>query len=242
MEKSEFDFWITSPIKHKRPNCFNTLGELIRATCLRRTKNTMQGSHKLPRRIERIEQIKLQQKDQILYDFFRERTAKIAAGFASQSKESHTTNESKGANVLTLINFLRRICNNGEELLPQSALEIWRSKNSSMIDWQMMQNCNQNCDSCGSIIEDTDLLPDDTPEFACRHSICTTCSLQSASISMDEVRTCPKCGDTCVTAENSSPIKHSVRLSAKVEALIQNLITEQTMEQQGDNKLSVKRY
>src|SRR4051812_67902 len=70
MEKSQFDFWITSPIKQKRSNCVSTLGDLIRATCLRRTKNITQASLKLPGRIERTEEIDLHQADRALYEFF----------------------------------------------------------------------------------------------------------------------------------------------------------------------------
>ncbi|KAH8597908.1 SNF2 family N-terminal domain-containing protein [Bisporella sp. PMI_857] len=66
MEKSQFDFWIMSPIKKKQPNCFNILGDLIRATCLRRTKDIMQNLLMLPERTEKIEEIELHQADQNL--------------------------------------------------------------------------------------------------------------------------------------------------------------------------------
>lgn len=235
-EKSQFDFWITSPIKQKRPNSFSIIGDLIRATCLRRTKNMTQDSLKLPRRIERMEEVELHQADQVLYDFFKEKTAKIAAGLSGQDG-------GKGATILTLINFLRRICNHGEDLLPQSALEALRSKNSTSVDWQMMQNCKQVCDSCSSIIEEVDLLSNDSPEFDCRHSICTTCSLQSENISTDEVRKCPKCAASRARSGNSfATPKSSAVFSAKVESLVRNLDAEQTMGEHDEKALPVKRY
>ncbi|KAF8862893.1 hypothetical protein BDZ45DRAFT_702737 [Acephala macrosclerotiorum] len=241
MEKSQFDFWIASPIKQKRPNSFSILGDLIRATCLRRTKDTTQDSLNLPRRIERIEEIELHHADQVLYQIFREKTAKMAAGLAGQDGGTSRSSEGKGANILTLINFLRRICDYGEDLLPQSALEAWKSKNSTLVDWQMMRNCNKICDSCGSTIEEIDLLSDDSPEFHCHHSICTTCSMQNEITSIDEVRKCPKCADTRATSRNSSSLPDiSTRLSAKVEALIRNLGAEQTVEKYEDKALPVK--
>jgi len=242
MEKSQFDFWITSPINQKRSHCFNILEDLIKATCLRRTKETMQGSLKLPRRTERIEEIELHQTDQVLYEFFRERTAKIAAGLSSQNEGPSKRNLDKGANILTLINFLRYICNNGEELLPQAALEVWRSKNNSSMDWEMMRKCNQKCDSCGLIIEEPDLLSNHNPEFICHHTICTICSMQSDDTFMEEVKLCPKCASPCATAKNSSsPPNYPNHLSAKVEALIQNLNAEQTVNKFERKTVPVKR-
>lgn len=243
MEKSQFDLWIASPIKQKQPHSFNTLGDLIRGTCLRRTKDITQDSLKLPGRIERIEEIELHQADQVVYDFFRDKTAKIAAGLADRDGGRSRRSKGKGSDILTLINFLRCICNHGVDLLPQSALEAWRSKNSTSMDWQMMQNCNKLCDSCGSVIEEVDSLSDDIPEVDCRHSICTACSMQSENTSVDEAQKCPKCAATRSTSgKSSNPPEHSIRLSAKVEALIRNLDAEQTLKQHEDKALPVKRY
>jgi SNF2 family DNA or RNA helicase len=243
MEKSQFDFWVASPIKQKQPHCFNTLRDLIRATCLRRTKDMTQNSLKLPGRIERIEEIKLHQADQVVYDFFREKTAKIAAGLAGRDSGSSRRSKGKGSDILTLINFLRRICNHGLDLLPRSALEAWRSKNNTSVDWQMMQNCNKVCDLCGSIIEEVASFSDDIPEFHCHHSICTICSMQSGNTSVDEAQKCPKCAATRATSGNSSSKpEYSVRLSAKVEALMKNLDAERALKHHEDNGLPVKRY
>jgi SNF2 family DNA or RNA helicase len=243
MEKSQFDFWIASPIKQKQPHSFNTLGDLIRATCLRRTKDITQDSLKLPGRIERIEEIELNQADQAVYDFFREKTAKIAAGLADRDGGRSRRSKGKGSDILTLINFLRRICDHGVDLLPQSALEAWRSKNSTLVDWQMMQKCDKVCDLCGFIIEEVDSPSDDIPEFDCRHSICTTCSMQSENTSVDESQKCPKCAAMHTTSGNSSSLpEYSIRLSAKVETLIRNLDAEQTPKQHEDKALPVKRY
>jgi len=192
--------------------------------------------------VERIEEIELHQEDQVLYDFFKEKAAKIAAGLTKQDGGASRIGEGKSANILTLINFLRRICNSGEDLLPQSAVEAWRSRNDTSVDWQMMQNCKRICDSCNLIREEDDLRSDDNPAFDCHHSICTNCSMQSEN-TIDEVRKCPKCVATQVRPRNAFCIlKSSSRFSTKVEALIQNLDAEQTMGEHEDKAQRVKRY
>ncbi|PMD44747.1 hypothetical protein L207DRAFT_483787 [Hyaloscypha variabilis F] len=241
MERPQFDFWIASPIKQNQPHGFNTLGDLIRATCLRRTKDKIQDSIKLPRRIERNEEITLHQADQVIYDFFREKTAKIAAGLEDRDAANSRRSKGKSSDILTLINILRRICNHGVDLLPQSALEAWRSKNNASLDWQMMQNFDKLCDSCGSIMEEVDSLSNDIPEFHCRNLICTSCSMQSENTSRDDARKSPKCAATQATSGNPSNLpEYSMRLSAKVEALIRNLNVEQTLTQHEDKALPVK--
>lgn len=180
-----------------------------------------------------------------MYNFFREKTAKIAAGLADKGGATPRTNgnRSKGANILTLINFLRLICNSGEELLPQSALDAWRSKNSTSVNWQMMLNGNKICDSCGSIPEEVDSLSEDSLEFHCRHSICMSCFMQSDKAPLDGAQKCPICTATRVIQENSSRfLTPSGQLSAKVKSLIQNLNADKSLEQHEEKSPPAKRY
>lgn len=241
-EKSQFDFWVTSKVKEKRPDCFNTLGDLIRATCLRRTKSTIQDSLKLPTKTDRTQVIEMHQEDQLLYQFFKEKTAKIAAGLAQRDRSSSETIESKGTNILTLINFLRRICDHGEELLPQSVVDAWRANNSVSVDWQMMRSCNRICDACDSATEDIEAFFDDSLEFGCCHSICNACSKQSTSTSLEEAPKCPKCAAACVKPRTSISPESTTRVSAKVRALIQNISAEQGPEKNGMEPVITKRY
>lgn len=202
-----------------------------------------QDSLKLPRRIERIEEIELHKEDQILYKFFREKTTKIAVGITNSDEGSSIRGKGKGSDILILINFLRRICNYGVELLPQSALEAWRSKDSTSVDWQMMQNCNKVCDLCESIIEEIDSPSEHTLEFLCRHSICMICWMQIEKPSIDEAQKCPKCAALqAVSGNSSNTAKYPIRLSAKVEALIKNLDVERNLKVNKDRALPAKRY
>lgn len=243
IEKHQFDFWIASPIKQKRPNSFTILGDLIRATCLRRTKNMVQDSLELPRRTERLEKVELFQADQVLYQFFRDKTAKTAAGLAGQARGASRTSENKGANILVLINILRRICNHGEDLLSQSALDAWTSKSSTSMDWQMMQKWNRICDSCGSDIEKVEESSNNSRESPSNHSICSNCSMPNDNMSNDEIQSCPNLPATQATSENSFGLPKSPTYpSAKVKALMRNLAAEQIMEQHEENSRPIKRY
>ncbi|PVH83872.1 hypothetical protein DL98DRAFT_558686, partial [Cadophora sp. DSE1049] len=240
MDKSQFDFWITSPINRKQPNSLTVLEDLVRATCLRRTKEVVQDSLQLPLRRERIAEIKLHQKDQELYELFRGKTTRIVAGLAKKGEISPGMSKGNDVNVLTLINLLRRICNHGEDLLPQSALEAWRANSTSM-DWEMMRSCNKTCDSCECLIEELDFLSDDIAEFDCHHSFCVLCTTQCENTGTEEVRRCPKCAAKQTGSDHSaSRPKPTFRFSAKVEALMQNLRTEQTLEQHESKTLPVK--
>ena len=242
MDKSQFDFWINYPFKQKQQDSLRKLGDLVRATCLRRTKDSIQDSLRIPQRIDRTEDINLHQSDQDLYEFFRAKTAKIAAGLSRPDEGRSRSNERRETNILTLINFLRRICNHGEDLLPQSALEAWKS-NSMLVDWQMMRNCDRGCDSCGSPIESVDFLSKDTPEFDCQHSFCTMCYMQSEDTVTGEVQKCPKCAAMRVKSGNFlSPSESSIQLSAKLEALLRNVAAEQALERHQKGALPVKRY
>ena len=84
IEKSMFDFWIASSIKNKKIGSLERLRDLIKATCLRRRKTSIGDSLELPKRLERTEIVELHQADLELYDFFKVKTAKIAASNSSQ--------------------------------------------------------------------------------------------------------------------------------------------------------------
>jgi SNF2 family DNA or RNA helicase len=224
-----FDFWVTSPIKSKRPDSLRRLKDVVRATCLRRTKAMTGKSLQLPLRAERIESIELHQADQELYNFFRLRTSKIAAGLSLH--EDSTSGQRRQGNILSLINFLRLICNHGEHLLPPSALNAWRDRDSASIDWEMMRGCRRRCDACGADVEETDNIASTCLEFRCRHLICAVCAIHSNDDSTSDERMCPKCaiaptGGAGLRASDLSIT--SARPSAKVEALLRNLHEEQT--------------
>jgi len=242
--KSMFDFWITSPLKNGRPGSLRRLQDLVKVTCLRRTKRTIGDSFELPRRIEKIETVEFHQSDQELYNFFKEKTAKVAAGLLSSSRGTHKYEQLKENNILSLINFLRLICNHGEQLLPPSAFEAWKARDSTSIDWQMMQNCRRRCGICGADIEGTNSPTSNNPELLCQHSICAICAFQYEENTPGEERTCPKCVATSGTGTHlniSSSATTFTQPSAKIEALLRNLHLEQILGNHQNPARPVKR-
>ncbi|KAL9621923.1 MAG: hypothetical protein Q9160_003744 [Pyrenula sp. 1 TL-2023] len=199
-DKSMFDFWITSPINENKSPGYKRLQSLIRATCLRRTKESVNDSLQLPPRLERTESIELPRRDRELYTFFKDITAAIAGDSSISSSGPLKHDDFKESNILSLIGFLRLICNHGQDLLPHSALAAWKASAPKLIDWQAMKNFRRRCGWCDTDLESSFRLT--APELLCEHTICMDCTQQSGPAS-------------------------SVRRSAKVEALLRNLAKEQ---------------
>ncbi|KAI2626051.1 SNF2 family N-terminal domain-containing protein [Hypomontagnella submonticulosa] len=115
VQKSKFMSSIVQLVEEKHELGIERLQRLIRVTCLRRTK---QKTLTLPHRLERVHEIYLHQEDQVLYDIYKKRCAEKAAGVGKRRGESASL---KGENnILSLITYLRYICDHGEQLLPDT--------------------------------------------------------------------------------------------------------------------------
>jgi SNF2 family DNA or RNA helicase len=132
-ERPAFDRHVTKPIQGKKKEGFSTLQALVRTTCLRRTKESIGVALNLPSREERTVDVPLLQKDQGLYDFFKKRTVDIVSG-TTKINGAAPLERTKDSNVLSLLNFLRLICNHGRELLPDSAIAIWNNRDRTLTD------------------------------------------------------------------------------------------------------------
>ena len=255
IDKASFDFWITDSIKRGQSNSLRRLETLVRATCLRRKKATKMVSLNLPSRSQSIETVDLENHDRALYTFFKARAAKLAAELSRQSRKpscretdgEERPSQRNDANILTLINFLRLICDHGEQLLPSSALEAWKSRDTGSIDWQMMQTCARTrCDLCGVYFHPTQMTTSliDT-SLQCQHSICSECIVTKGKDEIDMPKDsqsqCPKCVDKNNSIDHVikggsdilpfRTLRYSdIRPSAKVKALINNLRKEQQAE------------
>jgi SNF2 family DNA or RNA helicase len=132
-ERTMFERWITKPIRENKSEGYTMLQTLVRSTCLRRTKESMGDILRLPQRHEKIEHVYLSQEDQILYKFFKEKAASLASGTkASHVAVTRSDNDQRGG-IICSLNFLRSICNHGEQLLPDTALRIWDTRDQSMV-------------------------------------------------------------------------------------------------------------
>jgi hypothetical protein len=148
-----------------------------------------------------------------------------------------------------LINFLRLICNHGEQLLPSPALEAWEGRDPTSVDWNMIQACQTKCFMCGTNIniEDIDAASSSETKYLCQHSVCSTCASRSEDIHAREESLCPKCCKkgtailkpaivpTCMDAAIIPP-------SSKVEALLKNLRAEQANSWASHESRPAKRY
>jgi SNF2 family DNA or RNA helicase len=132
--KATFDHWITKPIQDKRREGFSRLQILVRTTCLRRTKESIGDALHLPHRKEKIEFVTLQPRDQELYDFFKSKAVELASGSTASDPVIATRKPSQDGSVLTLLNFLRLTCDHGQQILPESALELWNARDRTLVN------------------------------------------------------------------------------------------------------------
>ncbi|KAH6635023.1 SNF2 family N-terminal domain-containing protein [Chaetomium sp. MPI-SDFR-AT-0129] len=240
--KSVFDSWIVSPLKRKYPGSMRNLEDLVKATCLRRTKTQVEDHLPLPPRLDRVEWIDLSPPDRELYEYFKAKTASVASGMATQRGY-----RKKEDNIICLINILRRICGHGEMLLPESALRAWRERQNDSIDWQTMQKWyGKQCDLCGQDAAAGDESSSASPDarFLCRHVLCPDCSMEREEEDEEErsdTTACPVCraGPVKATALSETPAgvelqRRPVMSSNKILALVRNICKEQRS-QPGDS-------
>ncbi len=243
-EKSQFDHWIATPLKHERTYCSQRIKDLIAATCLRRTKAMVGDSCGLPKRTERVEMLEFHEQDQALYDFFKHKGAKLTQGMSVTKPGLSGAEQRKEDNILSLIHFLRLICNHGEQILPEPALKAWEARDDASINWRMIQSCRKRCCLCKIVVDDTDLLATNGYRLRCHHSLCPACTSQIENTSEEE-GWCPKCAKSFIPGEDSSVLSPSDSScpppSAKVEALLRNLRAEQAIEPVQGSSNPIKR-
>ena len=243
-EKAAFNFWIAEPFKQNRLNSLQRLETLVRATCLRRTKSSSNTPFKLSRRSEKVEWIELYPEDRELYAFFKLKLATIVSELSRPQPGIIRTGHQKNAGILTLINFLRLICDHGEHLLPSSALEVWKTRRSGLVDWQTMRASRARCDICGCYIDESDVSASIDLGYQCQHSVCPGCAIRSQEDEVDNDPACPKCMEQ-ITSEGDNAASQVpqafIRPSAKVEKLIHNLRQEQSSGYEGSQGSPRKR-
>lgn len=240
-DKSTFDSLIATPVTENRLGSLERLKKLINATCLRRTKMSTSMSSTLPEITKRVESVELHKDDQLIYDFFKEKTSSLAAGISEISGESTKRKPQSQLHVLYLMNILRLVCNHGKSLLPASALEILRENSANPVDWSSLGSLNPTCESCGDEIEETEPLTYGSPRAGngVLSSFCSLCSPESNS---DRELSQSKQKDTQVVENyrvQSNAVACPTIPSAKVERLLENLSSEKARHKEGSGS---KRY
>jgi SNF2 family DNA or RNA helicase len=253
------------------------LRNLVRATCLRRTKAhpCLAEALRLPAKREVVEVVELGEREREVYEFFKRRFYLFAAAGgdggggggggakavgvkrASRKKKKTEKEDMPGkirrksaGNIVILLSVLRRICDHGEALLPQTALEVWRNRDAGVLGWDMLEEAVETERSCGVCDEGVENGEDGgknevdlTVELPCgKHVVCETCATPETD---DVVRTCTKCS----TAEDASSVstlpcgvESAYSPSSKVSALLRNiLVTLRTTSSASGNVDPVKR-
>lgn len=235
-----FNAWIADPISTRKDYAFKRLRALVRATCLRRTKQGQGGiALNLPKKEELNEILELTPGDREMYDFFKRQAASVVRIQPAHSRRGRGRGR-EGYNrggvgggwfghVLPLVNHLRRICDHGEDLLQDQARKAWRERaDADSIEWQELVQAGR-CDSCQVELEEAG----DPMELACGHILCASCynkagDYDDASETQLQREACPKCssGPPTPSQQGHTTSSAEYRPFVKVEALLRNLKTE----------------
>ncbi|KAI1079678.1 SNF2 family N-terminal domain-containing protein [Whalleya microplaca] len=229
-KKSMFDYWITSPVKEKKLGSLEKLKNLVRATCLRRTKASCAVSLDLLKPVEEIQYVDLSKEDQEIYTFFKKKTADIAMGNHLIRGVRANEGAPKEGNILSLINILRLICDHGISLLPPKALAAWSQQDSSLVDWQMMKSSRRTCVRCEEDLEEMDVYPIKSRflEANRRQSLCSACAALNEANTDEQTRIHPEeMRKKATMGKTSKSIIGVPGPSNKVESLLLNLNREQ---------------
>lgn len=242
-DKRAFDRLITTPVEKNQRGSLERLRDLVLGTSLRRTLAHSSKTLGLQDRVEEVELVDLSHDDGELYRFFQQLSSSIASD-SVKGKEKGKGKGGKGSgagvgkgddNILSLINFLRRICNYGERMLSVPALDAWRARDADAAGLQMRQPPRRNCAMCEALLQQSATVADSLP---CGHEVCSACFLtrddaDDKTPGADECRSCqiPSRSELGTPWSGASQGR-----SAKVEALIRNLRREQQPHQGGAQK------
>ncbi|SPO07053.1 related to helicase-like transcription factor protein [Cephalotrichum gorgonifer] len=234
---SQFNYWIADPIKKRKDYAFKRLRLLVKATCLRRTKQSRQDTLRLPKKVEVNKVLDLVPGDRELYNFFKYQAATVAVKMEQRwrRKGSQRPKPSGGwgggdGHILPLLGHLRRICDHGEDLLPDNAVRAWRDRDVDLVNWSME---SPKCDSCHTDLEVVDGLA--SVDLACGHLICSNCH------EIEDVDGTPTPHTSCRECSRGSPLSAPIQggisgeytPSVKIKALLKQLHREH-LPQPGD--------
>ncbi|KAI5458906.1 SNF2 family N-terminal domain-containing protein [Mariannaea sp. PMI_226] len=228
--RDSFNHYLDEPIRKGENGGLLLLRKVVAATCLRRTKADGGLMLNLPQKTELVERVEMSRNDRRLYEFFK-RFSYLNAGLSRTSKKKAANN------ILVLISMLRLICDHGEALLPESALTAWRNRDESALTWKMLESSIKLCVSCRCQIEEMSTIESATEVLGCGHIFCGSCVARSRN--SESQIPCPKCsmgesmatrdGDGITPSQSSqmNPLRPQYPPSAKVEALLRNILDRQ---------------
>ncbi|KAF4995234.1 hypothetical protein FGRMN_5265 [Fusarium graminum] len=218
-EKKEFDRFITVPFTKNQSHALDRLRDLVRATSLRRTMIHNGESLGLQPVVESISWIDMNFENAAMYRFFQEKSFQIA-------KRKHVAKKTKNklpaitgdTNILSLILFLRLICNYGKALLPKSAIRAWNERD---------MKCNK------SLAQSSD-----HETLFCGHMICSTCQHPDREDTISDDEGFGEC-QLCQASSSKDDVLSVSTYSPKVESLISNLRSQKRSSDDRSSEKSV---
>lgn len=224
--KSQFMAFIVKPVEDRHELGIQRLQELVRTTCLRRTKQQTldSGLLSLPHRTQKTCLVHLHPHDQTLYDSVKRVLQKTASG-SDRPQRNDVLAKAKEKNVIVLLNVLRLICNHGEELVPQLAGSITGNTSALSIDHIQRQINAAVCSSCGGESNGSGASTES------QGSLCVDCARLEKNPSDQQSGVVLEQRDGN-SASQAARIGKVVRPSAKVVALVSNLRQEASINNQ----------
>lgn len=173
-----------------------------------------------------------------VYNFFKKKIIEIAAGLDTGKRKANGVKMKGDDNILSLINFLRLICNAGERLLPTKAQDAWRNRDLASIDWEPMQQFQSQCGRCGRIVTRSNKCT--TMSLPCGHHLCDRCDRrmedgEEDGESLDGTFPCLACQQPGqIGTKGVSKSALSGQRSQKMKVLIRNIFSDRERSDQGD--------
>ncbi|KAM0344159.1 hypothetical protein ACHAPU_007881 [Fusarium lateritium] len=231
-EKKAFDRLITTPFTKNRPGALDRLQDLVRATSLRRTMVHNGESLGLQPVVEIVRWVDMGPEDAEIYRFFQEKSFQIAKKkhIAKKSKKKLST-VAGDTNILSLILFLRLICNYGKILLSNSAIRAWNARDYEAMGDCMDQQFQVTCSRCNRSLAQSS----DYETLSCDHLICLSCQPPDREDSIGDVGTFGECHVCQASSDENDILSEPIR-SVKVQALISNLCSQQSINNDGTSK------
>ncbi|KAL2132804.1 hypothetical protein VTI74DRAFT_3373 [Chaetomium olivicolor] len=243
----KFNHLVAEPVKKRKQYAFKRLRTLVKATCLRRTKQSIGHALTLPKKEEVNVVLDLDPSDRELYDFFKSRTVTLVKDAIASSELSCRGRPRPGVRggwyeeILPLIGHLRRICDHGQDLLHQAALRMWRGRHvADSSTWPLATAGPAKCVACGAELEDDDGLMGPV-ELSCGHFTCASCSAaENASETSSAQGPCSGCFGRSPLPGVDEDVSKEYRPSVKIQALLQNLAREHSTGSTGGNGAGCK--
>ncbi|KAG6356883.1 hypothetical protein INS49_014758 [Diaporthe citri] len=223
---STFNSRISNPVVKGTLNGLETLRKLVYATALRRTKDSVHDELSLPERRVVQELVHLTGEERKNYSVLKSSYASIL-----HEDDGVVVPRRFTASIMQTIARLRQFCDHGLDLLPRKVHQLFDDRTTTERVSRNLFDALEACAVCRTPVNE------DSPNqesLDCGHYMCSRCQKQSSDEEILVDIVCKLCDQDTAKSGSSSPYP-SVQFTAatsnympssKVQALLQNLISE----------------